>query len=33
VTPMSCSEYCESIQDNAQMLLQDSIDDMEAMRP
>ena len=33
VQPMSCREYCESIQDNAQMLLQDSIDDMEAMMP
>ena len=33
VQPMSCREYCESIQDNAQQLLQDSIDDMEAMKP
>ena len=33
VTPMDVRTYCESIQDNAQQLLQDSIDDMEAMKP
>lgn len=33
VTPMSVREYCESVQDNAQMLLNDAIDTMEALRP
>jgi hypothetical protein len=30
---MDVRTYCESIQDNAQQLLQDGIDDMEAMKP
>ena len=33
VTPMDVRTYCESIQDNAQQLLNDAIDDMEAMKP
>ena len=33
VTPMDVRTYCESVQDHAQELLNESIEDMEAFKP
>lgn len=33
VTPMNVADYCNGVQDNAQMLLDEAIEDMEAIRP